>query len=187
MLGRRTIAALVAATVLCWSGAAHAERDAASAAACMSKQLRKVNGSEGGRLSAMQAHFDCFPGDAREFSRIFEGAGPLAGDPSPHFELFFAARPSVNEREWSAKAVGAIAGGEWSSGAIARYALLLRINLKSRPTAPLEAAARLDDARLESFWRVLFGSAEGFYPDYSVCKGRLDNRACARLAALGQP
>jgi len=164
--------------------AAWAGRDAESAASCMAKQLRKVNGSEGGRLSAMQAHFDCFPDDPRTFSRIFDGAGPLAANPSPHFELFFATRPSVNEREWAAKAVGALAGAEWSTGATARFALLLRINIKARPTAPLDAAARLDEPSIESFWRVLFGSAEGFYPDRSLCKGRLDNRACIKLTAI---
>lgn len=173
---------LLLATLLV-APSALAKRDVASQAACLAKQLRAQNGAEGGRGAALKSHFDCFPQDPRRFAELFDGAGPLADRPSPHLEMFFAARTSVSERAWSAKAVGVIAGGEWRRGIVARYALLLRINIKARPTGPLDAAGQLDDGALESFWRVLFTSQDGYQPDRSLC-GHRDNRACDALAAI---
>jgi len=161
-----------------------AERDLGSQAACLNKQMRKQGGGEAGRTAALLAHFECFPDTPLRFSQLFEGAGPLAGYPDGHFELFFAARGAVPEREWSDKAVAVLAGGEWRGGAAARYAQLLRLAIASRPTGPLDAVARLDDAAIVAFWRVLFGSAEGFLPDWSLCRPRPAHRACQALAAL---
>lgn len=101
--------ALLVALALLVAPAAPAERDLGSQAACLAKQLRKHGGAEGGRASALKAHFDCFPADAARFSALFEGDGPLAGDHSAHVELFFAARGAVREREWCEKALGASA------------------------------------------------------------------------------
>jgi hypothetical protein len=185
-LSPRAIGALLLAVASLVAPDAFADRDPLSQAACMAKQERLHGGGESGRGSALRAHFECFPDDQRSFERIFEGAGPLAGESNAHFEMFFAARPSVNERAWAAKAVGVLAGGEWRPGIVARYALLLRINIKSRPSAPLDAIARYDDATIELFWRNLFGSDEGFQPDLSLCKGRDDSHACDVLAAIAQ-
>jgi hypothetical protein len=181
---RACCAALLLVAAVAVAPTAHAARDLASQAACLAKAARKQGGGEAGRAEALRAHFECFPDDAPRFSRLFEGAGPLAGDPETHFTLFFAARNLVNDREWSAKAVGVIAGAEWSPGTIERYALLLRLAISSRPSGPLDAAGRLDDAELWSFWRVLFGSREGFAPDPAVCKNRGELRACQALFAL---
>lgn len=174
---------LLLIATLCAAPNALADRDIEAQAGCLAKQLRAFSGSEGGRGSAMQAHFECFPADPQRFAALFEGAGPLADRPAPHLELFFAARPSVSERAWSAKAVGVLAGGEWRAGIVSRYALLLRINIKARPTGPLDAAGRLNDSALVSFWRTLFGSEDGYLPDRSLC-GHRDNRACDVLAAI---
>ena len=173
---------LVAAVIV--APAAEAARDLGSQAACLAKAARKQGGGEAGRAEALRAHFECFPDDAQRFSRLFEGAGPLAGDPETHFTLFFAARNLVSDREWSAKAVGVIAGAAWSPGTVERYALLLRLAINSRPSGPLDAAGRLEDRELESFWRVLFGSREGFAPDPAICKNRGELRACQALAGL---
>ena len=161
-----------------------AERDLAAQAACLAKQLRKHGGPEGGRASALKAHFECFPTDPQRFVALFDGTGPLAADHSAHLELFFAARGAVSERDWSAAAVGVLAGGAWRPGAIDLYADLLLLQLRARAPALLDAAARLDDAALESFWRALFGSQAGVRPDATVCAGREVQRACTVLATL---
>lgn len=184
--GRRVLGALllaVAGTII--APAAHAARDIGSQAACLAKAVRKQGGGEAGRAEALRSHFECFPDDPQRFSRLFEGYGPLAGDPESHFTLFFAARNLVSDREWSAKAVGVIAGAEWSPGTVERYALLLRLAINSRPSGPLDHVGRLDDPLIESFWRVLFGSRDGFAPDHALCKNRDELRACQALAALG--
>jgi hypothetical protein len=106
----RLAAALLVLAALLHAPAALAERDPAAQAACLAKQLRKHGGPEGGRASALKAHFDCFPEDAARFSALFEGDGALAAVHSAHIELFFAARGAVREREWCAKALGASAG-----------------------------------------------------------------------------
>jgi hypothetical protein len=180
----RSLALLALATALV-APPALAERDAAAQAACLAKQLRKHGGAEGGRASALKAHFGCFPDDPQRFVALFDGEGPLAADHSAHLELFFAARPAVGERAWSTKAVGALAGGEWHAGAVDLYADLLLMQMKARAPALLDAAGKLDDAALAAFWRASFGSAEGFKPDPAVCKGRETQRACVVLAALG--
>ena len=171
------------------AGAANAPIDAQ--ARCLAKQLRKHGGPEGGRAAALKAHFECFPTDPQRFVALFVGdgdaAGPLAADHSAHLELFFAARGAVSEREWSASAIGVLAGGAWRPGAIDFYADLLLLQLRARPPALLDAAGRLDDAALESFWRALFGNATEFAPDAAVCAGREVQRACAVLTTLGAP
>jgi hypothetical protein len=176
---------LMLAALLLASPAA-AERDLGAQAGCLAKQLRKHGGPEGGRASAMKAHFECFPADPERFVALFDtnanAVGPLAADHSAHLELFFAARPAVGERTWAVKAVGVLAGGEWRAGAIDLYADLLLMQIKSRAPAPLDAAAKLDDAMLAAFWRALFGGAEGFKPDATLCAGRETQRACAMLA-----
>jgi hypothetical protein len=177
-------AALLCAAVAIVALPAQAARDVASQAACLAKAARKQGGGEAGRAEALRSHFECFPDDPQRFGRLFEGYGPLAGDPETHFTLFFAARNLVSDREWSAKAIGVIAGAEWSPGTVERYALLLRLAINSRPSGPLDQAGRLDDERLESFWLVLFGSREGFAPDPAICKNRGELRACQALVAL---
>lgn len=188
-MGRASGAALLV-LALAGSGAASAssgveKRDLNDQAACLTKQLRALSGSESGRGGALRAHFECFPTTAKRFSQLFEGWGPLADRPERHFDVFFAARGSVSEREWSAKAVGVIAGGEWSAGTVERYAQLLRLAIASRPTAPLDAAADYGEADIESFWRVLFGSRDGFASDPGVCRGRGGHRACEVLYRIG--
>ncbi len=179
-------AALVASPALAapqgGAGAANAPIDAQ--ARCLAKQLRKHGGPEGGRASALKAHFECFPADPQRFVELFDAGSPLAADHSAYLELFFAARGAVSEREWSAKAIGVLAGGAWRPGAIDFYADLLLLQLRARAPALLDAAGRLGDAALESFWRALFGSAEGFKPDAAVCAGREVQRACTVLATL---
>lgn len=177
---------LMLAALLLASPAA-AERDLGAQAGCLAKQLRKHGGPEGGRASAMKAHFECFPADPERFVALFDAnasaVGPLAADPSAHLELFFAARPAVGERAWSSKAVGVLAGGEWRAGAVDLYGDLLLMQMKARAPALLDAAGRLDDAALAAFWRTLFGGSEGFKPDATICAGRETQRACAMLAA----
>ena len=186
-MARAGLAAFVfAATLL--APPAFAERDLAAQAACLAKQLRKHGGPEGGRASALKAHFECFPDDPQRFVALFDGdvdaGGPLVADHSAHLELFFAARGAVSERDWSAKAVGVLAGGEWRAGAVDLYADLLLMQLKARAPALLDAAGKLDDAALAKFWRALFGSAAGFKPDAAVCADRAALHACALLATL---
>lgn len=101
---------LALAIALLAAPAAHSERDLQSQAVCLAKQLRKHGGPEGGRASALKAHFVCFPADAARFSALFEGDGALAADHSAHVELFFAARGAVRERDWCEKALGVSAG-----------------------------------------------------------------------------
>lgn len=185
----RSLLAALAVALLALPAAA--EREVAAQAACLAKQLRKHDGPEGGRASAMKAHFECFPDDPQRLVALFDaasdGVAPLAADLSAHLELFFAARGAVSEREWSVKAVGVLVGGAWRPGAVDLYADLLVLQLKARPPALLDAAGRLDDAALGSFWRALFGSAAGFMPDAAVCAGREMQRACAVLTTLGAP
>lgn len=184
---RMALAALVLGAALL-APPALAERDLAAQSACLAKQLRKHGGAEAGRASAIKAHFGCFPADPQRFVALFVGdvdaAGPLAADHSAHLELFFAARGAVPERDWSAKAVGVLAGGEWRAGAVDLYADLLLMQLKARAPAVLDAAGKLEDPQLTAFWRALFGSAEGFKPDEAVCAGREVQRACTVLATL---
>ena len=179
----RAAALLFALATLLFEPPAHAELDVSAQAACLAKQLRKHGGPEGGRASALKAHFGCFPVDPVRFGALFEGDGPLAADHSAHLELFFAARPAIGVRAWSTAAIGALAGGAWRAGAVDLYADLLLMQIKARAPALLDAAGKLDDAALESFWRALFGSAEGFKPDATVCSGRETTRACVALAA----
>ena len=176
-----TALALVAALL---APPALAERDLTAQAACLAKQLRKHGGPEGGRASALKAHFECFPAEAARFVVLFDGAGPLAADHGAHFELFFAARGAVPEREWSTKAVGVLADGEWRAGPLDLYTDLLLMQMKARAPALLDAAGKLDDITLAAFWRALFGSEAGLKPDAAVCAGREGLRACAALAAL---
>ena len=180
------VAALLAPAALAapQGGAEAASAAVASQAKCLSKQWRKHGGPEGGRASALKAHFDCFPADPSRFVALFDGAGPLAADHSAHFELFFAARPAIGERAWSTKAVGVLADGEWRAGPLDLYTDLLLMQMKARAPALLDAAGKLDDITLAAFWRALFGSEAGLKPDAAVCAGREGLRACAALAAL---
>jgi len=184
---RRAFAALALAALL-QAGPAYAERDIEDQAACLAKQLRKHGGPEGGRATALKTHFDCFPGDPERFLALFEtlpnAIGPLSADHVAHLELFFAARPAVGERAWSAKAIGVLTDHEWREGALDLYADLLALQLKERRAAPFDAIAKLDDAALTRFWQTLFGSVSGFKPDATVCAGRESSRACLALASL---
>jgi len=184
-LPQAALATLALALAVTIAPLAQAERDLASQASCMAKAARKQGGGEAGRGEALRTHFECFPDEPQRFSRLFEGAGALAGDPETHFTLFFAARNLVSDREWSAKAVGVLVGAEWTPGTVERYALLLRLAIYQRPTGPLDYAGRLGDDALESFWRVLFGSRDGFAPDPALCKNRDELRACKVLAEIG--
>jgi len=122
-----------------------AERDLGSQAACLNKQMRKQGGGEAGRTAALLAHFECFPDTPLRFSQLFEGAGPLAGYPDGHFELFFAARGAVPEREWSDKAVAVLAGGEWRGGALRAAAAARDRVAPDRPARRGRAARRRGD------------------------------------------
>jgi hypothetical protein len=184
---RRARLAALALVIASLAPAAQADRDPAAQAACLAKQLRKHGGPEGGRASAMKAHFACFPDDPSAFVALFDAGGPLAADLDAQLELFFATRGAVPEREWSAKAVGVLAGGEWRAGAVDLYAGLLKLQLKARAPPILDAAGKLDDAALASFWRALYGSATGIKPDPAPCIGRESQRACAALAAIARP
>lgn len=186
----RGAAAMLLLAALLSAPAAQAERDLAAQAACLAKQLRKHGGPEGGRASALKMHFECFPADPERFVALFDlnpgATGVLAADHAAHLELFFAARPAAGERAWSTKAVAVLAGGAWREGPVDLFADLLAMQMEARAPALLDAAGKLDDAALASFWRALFGGAAGFTPDASVCAGRETLRACAALATLAR-
>jgi hypothetical protein len=161
---------------------AAAERDAAATAACLAKQLRKHGGPEGGRASAMKGHFECFPDDPQSFITLFGTQGALVADHSAHLELFFAARPAIGERKWSAKAVAVLASGEPRPAAVVLYGELLALQLEARPPAVLDAAAKLDGITLAEFWLALQAGPVGTRVAAEVCAARAAHRACAARA-----
>ena len=181
---RRGVLAAVALVAIGSAPAVHAAKDVAAQASCLAKQLRRHDGPEGGRASAMKGHFECFPEDPQRFVALFGAGGTLTADHEAHLELFFAARPALGERAWSAKAVGGLAAAEPRTVAASLYSELLALQLEARPAALLDTVAKLDDVALAAFWSALQAGPVGARVAAAVCAERSAHAACVRRRSL---